>query len=111
VVEEDHEELHHPVGGNVIVEDYSEEFLATPAPLPALHAFVAGASSLAPHVPIAQAPALVGDDHDDSGDDEGNDDEEDNQDNNNNEPDQDGGYDGMWSIAEHYTLMFKTGYK
>jgi hypothetical protein len=39
VVEEDPEELHHPDGENgVIMEDSSEEILATPTPLPAPHA-------------------------------------------------------------------------
>jgi hypothetical protein len=101
VVEEDHKEMHHLVGGNgLIVEDSSEEVLDTLTPSLALHA-----------TPIAQAPAPRGDDPDDVGDDEGDgEDNQDNNDNNNNEPDRDGGFDGMWPIAEHYTLMFKMGH-
>lgn len=71
-MEEDPEEMHHPVGGNgVIVEDSSEKVLATPALSPTLHAFAAGASSSAPHVAVAQVPTPRGDDPDDSDDDEG----------------------------------------
>jgi hypothetical protein len=77
VVEEVPVELHHlHVRNGVILEDSSEEILATPTPSPAPHAFSAGASSSALPVPVAQAPAPGGDDPDDSGDDGGNDDDE-----------------------------------
>jgi hypothetical protein len=79
VVEEVHVELHHlQVRNGVILEDSSEEILATPTPLSESHAFVVGASSSAPPIPVAQAPAPGGDVPDDSGDD---DEEEENNDN------------------------------
>jgi hypothetical protein len=119
VVEEDPEELYHLVRGNgVILEDSSEEIVVTPTPSQEPHAFVAGASSSAPHVLVAQAPTPRVDDLDNSGDDEDNDDdEEDNQDdnngdanNNNNKPDQNNDFVGLCPIAEHYTSMFEMGH-
>jgi hypothetical protein len=76
VVEEVPVDLHHlRVENGVILEDSSEEILATPTPLSESQAFAAGASSSAPPTPIAQAPAPGGDDLDDFGD-GGEDDEE-----------------------------------
>jgi hypothetical protein len=64
-------ELHHlQVRNGVILEDSSEEILATPTPLSESHAFAAGASSSAPPVPVVQASAPRGDDLHDSGEDE-----------------------------------------
>jgi hypothetical protein len=69
VVEEVLVELHHlHVENRVILEDSSEEILVTPTPLLESHVFAVGASSSAPPVPVAQAPAPRGDDPDDSGD-------------------------------------------
>jgi hypothetical protein len=60
-------ELHHlSVRNGVILEDSSEEILATPTPSPKPQAFATRASSLAPPVPVAQALAPRGDDPDDS---------------------------------------------
>jgi hypothetical protein len=73
-----------------------------------------GASSSAPHVPVAHAPTPGGDDPDDFGNDEGDDeDEEEENDNNeyaNNEQEQEDNFVGMWPIAEHYTSTFETGH-
>ena len=64
-------ELHYlQVRNDVILEDSSEEILATPTSLSESHAFVVGASSSAPSVSVAQAPAPRGDDPDASGNDE-----------------------------------------
>jgi hypothetical protein len=60
------------VENGVILEDISEEILATPTPLSESQAFAAEASSSAPE---AQAFAPRGDDLDDSGDDEDNEEE------------------------------------
>jgi hypothetical protein len=82
-------------------------------PISLSHAFVAGASSLAPPVPIDQAPAPRGDDPDDSGDDGDDDDEAEEEEENNNEEvndDQEDNLVGMWHITEHYTSMFETGH-
>jgi hypothetical protein len=77
VVEEEPKELYHLVGGNgVILENSSDEILATPTQPPTPHAFATGASSSTPPVLVAQAPTPAGDDPDDSGDDGGNDDDE-----------------------------------
>jgi hypothetical protein len=54
-------ELHHlHVENGVILEDSSEEILATPTPLSESHAFAAGASSSAPPLPAPQALAPGG---------------------------------------------------
>jgi hypothetical protein len=103
VAEEVPVELHHlTVRNGVILEDSSEEILATPTPYPAPHAFPAEASSSALPVLVTQASTFGGDDPDDSGDDGGDDDdEEDNNDNNgdaNNEHDQDDDFVGMWLL-------------
>jgi hypothetical protein len=77
VVEEVPMELHHlSMKNGVILEDSSEEILATPTPLSESHDFAAGASSSVPPVLVSQAPALGGDDPDDSGDEDDNDKEE-----------------------------------
>jgi hypothetical protein len=61
VVEEVLVELHHlHVENGVILEDSSEEILATPTPLSESHAFAAGASSSAPPLPAPQALAPGG---------------------------------------------------
>jgi hypothetical protein len=76
VVEEVPVELHHlHVENGVILEDNSEEILATPTSLSESHAFAAGTSSSALPVLVAQALAPRGDDPDDSGDGEDDDDE------------------------------------
>jgi hypothetical protein len=104
-------ELHHlHVGNGVILEDSSEDILATPTPLSESHAFATGASSSAPPVPAPQAPAPRGDDLDDSGDggydnDEEEEEEEINDEEANNE--QEDNFVGMWPVTEHYTLMFE----
>jgi hypothetical protein len=102
VVEEVPLELHHlHVRNGVILEDSSEEILATPTSLSEFHAFVAGASSSAPPVPVAQSPAPGGDDPDDFGDD-GDDDAEEKENNDedaNNE--QEDNFVGLWPVAEH----------
>jgi hypothetical protein len=73
VVEEVLMELHYlQVRNDVILEDSSEEILATPTSLKESDAFAAGASSSAPSVSVAQAPAPRGDDPDASGNDEDN---------------------------------------
>ena len=71
-------EHHLHVGNGVILEDSSEEILATHTPLSESHAFAAGASSSVPPVPAPQAPTPIGDDPDDSGD-GGDDDDETNE--------------------------------
>jgi hypothetical protein len=109
VAEEIPVELHHlSIRNDVILEDSSEEILAIPTPLLESHAFAAGASSSAPPVPVAQAPAHRGDDLDESGDDEDDDkeEEEENNDNDedaNNEQEQEDNFVGLWPIVEHYT--------
>jgi hypothetical protein len=113
VIEEVPMELHHlHVRNGVILEDSSEEILATPTPLLESHTFATGASSSAPPVPISQVPALGGDDPDDSGNDGDDDDdaeeEENNNEDDNNEPEDN--FVGMWPITEHYTSMFETGH-
>jgi hypothetical protein len=76
VVEEVPVELHHlHVENGVILEDGSEEILATPTMLSDSHAFASRASSSAPLVPVSQAPAHGGDDPDDSGNDGDDDDD------------------------------------
>jgi hypothetical protein len=111
VVEEVPIELHPlQVRNDVILEDSSKEILATPTLLSEFHAFVAGPSSSAPPVLVAQVPAPGGDDLDDSGDDE-DEEEEENNDNivdANNE--QEDNFVGLWPVAEHYTSMFETGH-
>jgi hypothetical protein len=60
-------DLHHlRVENGVILEDNSEEILATPTPLSESQAFAVGASSSASPAPVAQALAPGGDDPDDS---------------------------------------------
>jgi hypothetical protein len=105
-------ELHHlSMRNGVILEDSSEEILVTPTPSSEPHAFVAGASSSVPPVPVAQAPPPGGDDPDDSSDD-GDDDEEENfiHEDANNEQEQEDNFVGMWPAAKHYTSMFETGH-
>jgi hypothetical protein len=69
-------DLHHLCGENGdILEDSSEEILATPTLLSESQAFIARASSLAPPAPVAQVPAPRGDDTDGSSDGEDDDDE------------------------------------
>jgi hypothetical protein len=58
------------VRNRLILEDNSEEILATPTPLSESHAFIAGASSSVPPILVAQAMVPRGDDPDDSDDDE-----------------------------------------
>jgi hypothetical protein len=74
VVEEVPMVLHHlRVENGVILEDSSEEILATHTPLLESHAFATRASSSVPPVLVAQAPAPGGndpDDFDDGGDNE-----------------------------------------
>jgi hypothetical protein len=110
VVEEVFVELHHlQVRNGVILDDSSEEILATPTSLSEYDAFAAGSLTLAPPVPVTQAPAPRGDDLDDSSDDE--DEEEENNDNIediNNE--QEVNFVGLRPVAEHYTLMFEMGH-
>jgi hypothetical protein len=108
-------EWHHlSVRNGVILEDSSEEILATPTPSSEPHAFVAGASSLVPPVSVAQAPAPGGDDPDGSGDDgdddEYNEEENFNHEDANNEQEQEEKFVGMWPAAEHYTSMFESGH-
>jgi hypothetical protein len=108
-------EIHHlHVRNGVILEDSSEEILVTLTPLSESHAFVVGASSLVPLVPVSQAPALGGDDPDDSSDEEDDDEEEEEENNDdedaNNEQEQEDNFVGLWPIAEHYTSMFETGH-
>jgi hypothetical protein len=96
-------ELHHlSLRNGVILEDSSEEILATHTPLLESHAFAAGASSSVPPVPVAQVPAPGGDDPDGSSDDEDDDDaqeEENNDEDANNE--QEDNFVVMWPVAEH----------
>ena len=76
-------ELHHlHVENGVILEDSSEEILATPTPLLDSHAFASRASSSAPLVPVSQAPAHGGDDPNDYGDDGDDDDDAEEEENN-----------------------------
>jgi hypothetical protein len=98
------------VENGVILEDSSEEILATPTPLLESQAFAAGASSSAPPTPIAQAPAPRGDDLDDFGlNDEDDDDEEEEEINNGDANDeQEDNFVGIWPITDHYTSMFET---
>jgi hypothetical protein len=59
VVEEVPMDLHHlHVENGVILEDNSEEIMATPTLLSESQAFAAGASSSAPPAPLAQARLL-----------------------------------------------------
>ena len=111
VVEEVPMELHRlQVRNGVILEDSSEDILATPTPLSESHAFAARASSSVPPVPVSQAPAPRGDDPDDSSDDDDDDEEEEeNNDNNedvNNEQEKEN-FVGLWPIAEHYTSCLR----
>jgi hypothetical protein len=68
---------HIRVENGVILEDSSEEQLPTPTPLAESLAFAARSSTSAPPVPAFQAPALGGDDPNDSGDDDDKDDDDD----------------------------------
>jgi hypothetical protein len=70
--------------------------------------FATGASSSAPPIPVAQAPAPGGDDPDDFGDDEGEDENNDNIEDANNE--QEDNFVGLRPVVEHYTSMFETGH-
>jgi hypothetical protein len=114
VVEEVPVELHHlQVWNGVILEDSSEEILATPTPLSKSHAFVAGASSSAPPVPVVQSPAPRGDDLHDSGEDEDDKEEEEEENNDNIEDannEQEDNFVGLRPIVELYTLMFEMGH-
>jgi hypothetical protein len=109
VVEEVPMELHHlQVRNGVILEDSSEEILATPTSLSESDAFATWASSSAPHVPVAQALAARGDDPDDSGDDEDDDEEETNNDKiEDANIGQEDNFVGLRPIAENYTSMFE----
>jgi hypothetical protein len=107
-------DLHHlQVRNGVILEDSSEEILATPIPLSEFDAFAAEDSSWAPPVPVAQAPAPRGDDPDDSGDDEDDDEEEEEENNDNIEDannEQEDNFVGLRPVTEHYTSMFEMGH-
>jgi hypothetical protein len=112
VVQEVPMELHHlHVGNGVILEDSSEDILATPTPLSESHAFATGASSSTPPVPAPQALAPGGDDLDDSGEGgDDNDEEEEEEEENNDEEannEQEDNFVGMWPVTEHYTSMFE----
>jgi hypothetical protein len=112
VVEEVFVDLHHIcVENGVILEDRSEEILATPTPLSESLAFLAGASSSGPPAPAAQALAPGGDDPDDFGD-GGEDDDDDDEENKNEEAnnEQENNFVGIWPVTEHYTSMFETGH-
>jgi hypothetical protein len=102
------------VENRVILEDSSKEFLPTPTPLAESLAFVAGSSALASPAPAVQAPALGGDNPDDSGDDDEDDkeEEEDGEENINEEAneEQQDHYVGLWPVTGHYTSMFETGH-
>jgi ribosomal protein L12E/L44/L45/RPP1/RPP2 len=110
-------ELHHvQVRNGVIVQDSSEDILATPTLSSEFDAFTAGASSSAPPVPVAQASTPRGDDPDDSGDDEDNNEEEEEEEKENNDNikdannEQEGNFVGLQPVTEHYTSMFETGH-
>jgi hypothetical protein len=109
VVEEVPVELHHlHVENGVILEDNSEEILATPTPLSESHAFAARTSSLALPVPVAQAPAPRGDDPDDSGDGEDDDNEAEEEEENNNEEandEQEDNFVGIYGLSPSITLQ------
>jgi hypothetical protein len=109
VVEEVPVDLHNlRVENGIILEDNSEEILATPTPLSLSLAFAAGASSSAPPALTVQAPAPGGDDPDDSGDDD--DDEENNNEEEEANDEQEDNFVGIWSITKHYTSLFETGH-
>jgi hypothetical protein len=106
-------DLHHlRVENGVILEDSSEEILATPTPLSQSQAFAARALSSAPLAPVAQAPAPRGEDPNDSSDGGEDDDEEEGEEINNEEAndEQEDNFVGTWPVNEHYTSMFETGY-
>jgi hypothetical protein len=112
VVEEVPVDLHHLRMENVVIlEDISEEILATPTPLSESQAFAVGASFSVPLAPVAQALAHGGNDPDDSCD-GGNDDDEEEEENNNKETndEQEDNFVGIWSVTEHYTSMFEMGH-
>jgi hypothetical protein len=109
VVEEVPMDLHNlRVENGIILEDNSEEILATPTPLSLSLAFAVGASSSAPPALTVQAPAPGGDDPDDSGDDD--DDEENNNEEEEANDEQEDNFVGIWSITKHYTSLFETGH-
>jgi hypothetical protein len=102
------------VRNGVILDDGSEEIFASPTLLSESHAFVAGASSSSPPVPVAQDPAPRGDDPDDSSYDDEEEEEDDDDENNDNIEDvnneQEDNFVGLRPIVEHYTSMFETGH-
>jgi hypothetical protein len=79
-----------------------------PTPLAESLAFTAGSSSLAPPAPAIQAPALGGDDPNDSGDDDEDEEEENINEEANSE--QEDHFVGLWLVIKHYTSMFEAGH-
>jgi hypothetical protein len=97
----------------VILEDSSEELLPMPTLLAESLAFAARSSISAPPALVVQAPALGGDDPDNSGDDdEDDDDNEDDEENVNEEANyaQQDYFMGFGPVTEHYTSMFEMGH-